>query len=420
VRTVRTNTTTFGGLKAGSRYRFRVRFRTTGRAFGAAGPSVIVRVRGLTPARVTGIRATGDGSAVVLDWPAAQDATSYRVERTDVLTGDSVRLAGTTTATKARDVPPASLAGRWMQYRVFGLDGGAQGPASAPVEARAKGFAGYETYWALGDSYAAGTGLGQPYDDQPCARNGRMWGALIPRDLVPQPQFIACSGATTTNVRLSGEGGVAQVANIGGTQLDRVRQGLRAKPGPALITLSIGGNDARFVPQFTRCVTGDCTRDRDVETALIRGTVRKNLDATFAQIREVAPGADVLVAGYPRLFDEGAVPLDPVFALTLTQAERKLANVWAEQVDEEVAASAKAHGLHPVTSEILAAFVGHGAGGPSPWINRVQVVDPGTPIGLVPAAPATSSIHPTVEGNQAYADAVTAALRAFGSRVQVR
>ncbi|CAB4911323.1 unannotated protein [freshwater metagenome] len=418
--TVRTNTVRIRGLRAGSRYRFRLRFRTAGRRFGAPGPSVLVRARGRTPEVVTGLRAAGDGSAVVLSWPAAKDATGYRVERTDVLTGGVERLGASTRARTLRDVPPARLAGRWLAYRVVAADGGAEARPSSAVEARATGSPGYATYWALGDSYAAGTGLGQPYDDQPCARNGRMWAALIPRDLVPLPQFLACSGAKTENVRLSRDGGVAQVAGIGGTQLDRVEQGLRARPGPTLITLSIGGNDARFVPQFTRCVTGDCTADHDTETALIRGAVRRGLDATFAQIRAVAPGADVLVAGYPRLFDEGPVPLDPLFAATLTQAERRLANVWATQVDEEVAAAARSHGLHPVTDEVLAAFVGHGAGGPSPWINRVEVVDPGTPIGLVPQFPATSSIHPTVEGNQAYADVVTAALRAFGSRVQVR
>lgn len=420
VRTVRTNTTRFSGLKAGTRYRFRIRFRTTGRSFGRPGPSVIVRTLGRTPAVVTGLRAQGDGRDVVLRWEAAKDATSYRLERTDVTSGRSERIGDVVRGTTATDTPPARLAGRWLRYRVVGKDGGAEARRSAPAEARAVGMPGYATYWALGDSYAAGTGLGQPYDDQPCARNARMWAALIPRDLVPTPQFLACSGASTANVRLTTEGGSAQVANVGGTQLDRVLRGIRATPGPALITLSIGGNDARFVPQFARCVTGDCTRDAATETALIRGEVRRSLDATFEQIRRVAPGADVLVAGYPKLFTEDALPLDPVFAATLTQAERRLANVWATQLDEEVAASARAHGLHPVTDEVLTAFEGHGAGGPSPWINRVEVVDPGTPIGLFPALPATSSIHPTVEGNQAYADVVAGALRAFASRVQTR
>lgn len=420
VKTVRTNTTRITGLTAGTRYRFRIRFRTTGRSFGRPGPTVIVRALGRKPAVVAGLRATGAGRDVVLAWPAAKDATSYRLERTDVLSGRSERIGALVRGTTATDTPPERLAGRWLRYRVVARDGGAEAARSAPVEARAAGMPGYASYWALGDSYAAGTGLGQPYDDQPCARSGRMWAALIPRDLVPTPQFLACSGAKTNNVRLTTEGGTAQVPNIGGTQLDRVLRGLRTTPGPALITLSIGGNDARFVPQFTRCITGDCTADAAIETALIRGEVRRNLDATFDQIRRVAPGADVLVAGYPRLFSQDALARDPVFAVTLTQAERRLANVWAVQVDEEVAASARAHGLHPVTDEVLEAFEGHGAGGPSPWINPVQVVDVGTPIGLVPALPATASIHPTAEGNQAYANVMTAALRAFAASVQTR
>lgn len=420
VKTVRTNTTKLTGLKAGVRYRFRIRFRTTGRSFGRPGPSVIVRALGRRPAVVTGLRAAGNGRAVVLDWSPAKDATSYRLERTDVLAGRSERVGDVVRGTTMTDTPPDRLAGRWLRYRVVAKDGGAEAARSAPVEVRAVGMPGYASYWALGDSYAAGTGLGQPYADQACSRSGRMWAALIPRDLVPAPQLIACSGATTRNVRLTTEGGFAQVANVGGTQLDQVLRGLRATPGPALITLSIGGNDARFVPQFTRCVTGDCTADAAVETALIRGQVRQNLDATFDQIRRVAPGADVLVAGYPKLFSEDALPRDPVFAVTLTQAERRLANVWATQVDEEVAASAGAHGLHPVTDEVLRAFEGHGAGSPAPWINPVQVLDAGTPIGRAPALPATSSVHPAGDGNQAYADVMTAALRSFAGKVQTR
>ncbi|MEV4421278.1 GDSL-type esterase/lipase family protein [Patulibacter sp. NPDC049589] len=420
VRTVRANTARITGLKAGHRYRFRIRFRTTGRSFGAPGPSVIVRALGRVPSVVTGLEASPAGTAAGLAWAAAPGATRYRVERVDVLSGTVERLDAPSSARTLTDTPPARLAGRWLRYRVIAMDGGAEAAPSAPVEVRAPGFPGYTAYYALGDSYAAGTGLGQPYDDQPCRRNGRMWAALLPRDLVPVPQFIACSGATTTNVRLSSDGGVAQVPDIGGTQLDRVLGGLRATPGPALITLSIGGNDARFVPQFTRCVTGDCTGDAATETALIRGTVRRSLDATFAQIRRIAPGADVLVAGYPRLFSEGALPVDAVFALTLTQAERRLANVWATQVDEEVAASARANGLHPVTDEVLQSFAGHGAGSAAPWINTVQVADAGTPIGLAPDVPATSSIHPNASGNQAYADVMTQALRAYAAHVQVR
>jgi lysophospholipase L1-like esterase len=407
-------------LRATHRYALRVRHRAAGGRTLSYSRAVIVRPKGRTPATVTGVRAAADGDRVVLSWNAAAGATGYRLERVDVVSGAVERLASGA-ATGRTDAPPASLAGHWLDYRVVATDGTAAAAPSAPVQVRAAGLASYAAYYALGDSYAAGTGLGQPYDDQQCSRSNRMWGALIPRSLVPPPVLIACSGAKTKDVRLSGAGGgTPQYPDLGGTQLDRVRRAVSATPGPTLITLSIGGNDALFVPQFTRCVVGDCTGDRDTETALIRGPVRRSLDATFTQIRQVAPGADVLVAGYPRLFDEGALPRDAVFAATLTQDERRLANVWATQVDEEVRAAAEAHGLHPVTDEVLKAFEDHGAGGPSPWINPVILADPGTPAGTAPETPATASIHPTAEGNQAYADAVTGALRAYASRVRVR
>jgi lysophospholipase L1-like esterase len=428
--TTRSSARTVKGLRATSRYRFRLRFRGPNGRYGRPGRSVLVRPKARppvggtprpgAPARVTELRARpAAGGGIALSWPAAAGATGYVVERVDVSTGQAGALADVSAATTRVDAPPAELAGRWLRYRVIARAAAAAEP-SPPAEARAAGLPGYVAYYALGDSYAAGTGLGQPYDDQECARSNRMWGALIPRSLVPQPVLIACSGAKTVDVRLSSGGGVPQHPDLGGTQLDLVRRGLDARPGPTLVTLSIGGNDARFVPQFTRCVTGDCTADRETETALIRGQVRRDLDTTFAQLRRTAPGADVLVAGYPRLFSEDAVPRDPVFALSLSQAERKLANEWAEQVDVEVRESARAHGLHPVTDEVMAAFVGHGAGGADPWINPVLPADPATPPGVTPAVPATASIHPTAAGNQAYADVMTAALQAYAAEVRVR
>ncbi|WP_022929907.1 SGNH/GDSL hydrolase family protein [Patulibacter americanus] len=429
--TTRSTARTIKRLRAGNAYRFRLRFRGANGRYGRPGRSVLVRPKarppvGSTPApgapgRVTDLRARpAANGGIALSWSAAARATGYVVQRVDVSTGQADALADVSPTTTRVDAPPAELAGRWLRYRVIARAGAVAAEASPPAEARAVGLPGYVAYYALGDSYAAGTGLGQPYDDQQCARSNRMWGALIPRSLVPQPALIACSGAQTVDVRLSDAGGEPQHPDLGGTQLDLVRRGLEARPGPTLVTLSIGGNDAQFVPQFTRCVVGDCTADRETETALIRGKVRRDLDATFAQLRRTAPGADVLVAGYPRLFSEDAVPRDPVFALSLTQAERKLANEWAEQVNTEVNQSARAHGLHPVTDEVMAAFVGHGAGGADPWINPVLPADPATPPGTTPAVPATASIHPNAPGNQAYADVMTAALQAYAAEVRVR
>ncbi|MGX6447001.1 GDSL-type esterase/lipase family protein [Patulibacter sp. S7RM1-6] len=418
-------------VRAGHVYRYRVSFRGTARRYGRPGRSVRVRVPAAkpgtpaapagVPGRVADLRAAGDGgSGVVLSWTPVAHATGYRVERTDLATGTVEPLPGVDASARRVDVPPAALAGRWLGYRVVAVSAAGEAAPSERVEARAAGVPAYRAFYALGDSYAAGTGLGQPYDDQECARSNRMWAALIARDLVPEPRRIACSGAKTGDVRLSSAGGAKQHDDLPGTQLDEVQADLTANPGPALVTLSIGGNDAQFIPQFTRCVLGDCTPDRDTETALIRGPVREALDATFEQIRRVAPAADVLVAGYPRLFTEDAIPVDPLTATTLTLAERRLANEWADQVNAEVAASARAHGLHPVTDEVVAAFAGHGAGGTSPWINSVELVDPGTPIGTSPALPATKSVHPNEEGNAAYGRVMEAALRSYGARVQVR
>ncbi|WP_210491138.1 SGNH/GDSL hydrolase family protein [Patulibacter sp. SYSU D01012] len=373
------------------------------------------------PDRVADLRAAAHGSAgVALSWTPVARATGYRIERTDLATGAVQALGGADVTGRYVDVPPPELAGHWLAYRVVATSPTAAAPPSAPVEARAAGIPAYRAFYALGDSYAAGTGLGQPYDDQTCSRSNELWAALISRELVPEPRRIACSGATTADVMPSSAGGVKQHPELSGTQLDEVRSDLTTATGPALVTLSIGGNDARFIPQFTRCVLGDCTGDRDAETALIRGPVRQALDATFAEVRRVAPAADVLVAGYPRLFTEDVLPTDPLVLTTLTLAERRLANAWADQLNAEVAASAIAHGLHPVTDEVISAFLGHGAGGADPWINGVELLDVGTPVGTSPSVPATKSVHPNAAGNAAYGAVMEEALRRYASQVQVR
>lgn len=440
---VRGTKKTLTGLRAGHAYRIRLVHRSAARGgrAGRPGPSVLVRIprpsvpgspapgaepgSGLPrefqpPPAVTGLRIQTDGHAgVTLSWTPVTEASTYRVERIDVVTGTVERLPGDSNAQTRDDTPPPHLAGRWLQYRVVARNGPVDAEPSAPVEARAAGFPTYARYYALGDSYAAGTGIGQPYDDQQCSRSNAMWASLIDRTIVPQPQLIACSGAVTQDVRLTAAGGIPQYPDLGGTQLDLVQRDLATHAGPSLITISIGGNDARFVPQFTRCVLVDCTGDAATETALIRGEVRQRLDATFAQIREVAPASDVLIVGYPRLFTEALVSLD-LSLTTVDQAERKLANVWADQLNEEVAASARAHGLHPVTSEVVDAFLGHGAGSANPWINGVVPVDLATPPGVPPATPATKSIHPNPAGNAGYAVAVEGALREYASKVRLR
>jgi lysophospholipase L1-like esterase len=436
---VRGTKKTLTGLRPGHAYRIRLVHRSAvrGGRSGRPGRSILVRIprravppapvpapvpppQVRAPASVGGLRiATSGDQGVRLSWNPAPGATGYRVERIDAVSGGVEHLSGLVSGTVREDVPPPYLAGRWLRYRVVAINASGAAAPSPPVEARAAGFPTYERFYALGDSYAAGTGIGQPYDDQQCARSNDMWAALIDRSIVPQPRLIACSGAVTQDVRLSSTDGVPQHPDLPGTQLDEVQRDLATHAGAALITISIGGNDAGFVPQFTRCVLTSCLSDAETVTALIQGEVRERLDRTFAQIREVAPHADVVIAGYPLLFTEALLVTDPSLA-TVDQAERRLANVWAGQLNDEIAASARAHGLHAVTAEVEDAFLDHGAGAAVPWINGVVPIDPGTPPGVPPVLPATMSIHPNRAGNAGYAEAVEGALREYASRVRLR
>lgn len=116
--------------------------------------------------------------------------------------------------------------------------------------------------------------------------------------------FLACSGATTDNVRIDG---VAQNRAAG------YRDSLPQLSHPSvdsdtdLVTITIGGNDVEFAK-----VLSNCARLPNCDT---RGYVRdvfariENLHPTlvkvYEQILATTNGADVLVLGYPQLFPTG-------------------------------------------------------------------------------------------------------------------
>jgi lysophospholipase L1-like esterase len=228
-------------------------------------------------------------------------------------------------------------------------------------------------YVALGDSYAAG--LGAPGGTGWCARGPqsypRRWVAAHP---VRSFAFVACSGATTVEVRRD------QLPALG--------------PGTDLISVQVGGNDAGFAPAVTNClVVGDgaCRAGVEVAKTFIRYVLPGRLDATYAEIRRRSPAAKVVVLGYPRLFATGSCPGG------MSAAKRTALNEGADALAVVVAARAAAAGFTWV--DVREAFAGHGVCGPAPWINAASVLRP------------ADSFHPNAAGyGQGYLPAFTAAV----------
>ena len=112
---------------------------------------------------------------------------------------------------------------------------------------------------------------------------------------VPVERHLACSGATIANLT------TGQTALAPDDRGQLVRLGELAPASAVLVTL--GGNDAGFADVLRRCVLGSCValiaQRSDALAAL-----GARLEAAYRQIAAAAPGARVLVVGYPEIIPE--------------------------------------------------------------------------------------------------------------------
>lgn len=206
--------------------------------------------------------------------------------------------------------------------------------AAAPVD-----------YVALGDSYSSGTGA-PPYQSGSCYRSSRGYAQLWANTHeVSSFKYAACGGATTQSM-------TDQFASL--------------DAGTDLVSITIGGNDVGFANTMVTCVTGSDTScvnavNNGIEAA--RTTLPGRLDATYATIRTRAPNATVVVLGYPYLVEPNGTCLSATKRAALNRGSDELAAV--------ISARAAAAGARYVDAR--AHFAGHGACGPSPWINSFSL-----------------------------------------------
>ncbi|MBL1068074.1 SGNH/GDSL hydrolase family protein [Streptomyces sp. 7-21] len=233
-------------------------------------------------------------------------------------------------------------------------------PAAATAQDNPAAAGGYV---ALGDSYSSGVGAGS-YDDASgdCRRSTVAYPELWADANAPASfDFTACSGATTTDV-LNNQLG----------PLDS---------GTSLVTISIGGNDAGFADAMQTCVlwgTSACL-DRIAEAnAYISGTLPSRLDAVYQEIASRAPNAEVVVLGYPRMYE-----LNGSCLFGISEESRAAINGAADLLSEVIGKSAADHGF--TYGDVRSAFTGHEICSDDEWLHSVTL-----PIG--------DSYHPTAEG----------------------
>ncbi len=218
-------------------------------------------------------------------------------------------------------------------------------------------------YVALGDSYSSGVGAGS-YDDASgdCRRSNVAYPVLWANANAPSSfDFTACSGARTTDVL--------------NNQLGPLNS------GTALVSISIGGNDAGFADAMTTCVLegeSACVARIAEANAYISNTLPAQLDAVYSTISDRAPNAQVVVLGYPRMYE-----LDGSCWVGLSETSRAAINSAADNLSDVTSKRAADHGF--AYGDVRTTFTGHEICSSDEWLHSVTW-------------PINDSYHPTAEG----------------------
>ncbi|MFC5215839.1 SGNH/GDSL hydrolase family protein [Streptomyces coerulescens] len=219
-------------------------------------------------------------------------------------------------------------------------------------------------YVALGDSYSSGLGAGSYIGSSgDCKRSTKAYPYLWAAANSPSSfDFTACSGAQTGDVTASQLGPLTSAT--------------------ALVSISIGGNDAGFADIMTTCVLqGDsaCVSRINTAKAFVDSTLPGRLDTVYSAIRAKAPSAQVVVLGYPRFYKLGASG-----CLGLSETKRRALNDAADYIDAATEKRALDHGF--TFGDVRTTFTGHELCSGSSWMHSVNWLN-------IP-----ESYHPTAAG----------------------
>jgi len=225
-------------------------------------------------------------------------------------------------------------------------------PASAAVN-----------YVALGDSYASGLGAGN-YSGGSCDRSSGAYPQLWANANHPSSfAFVACSGATTTDVINN------QISAL--------------SSATTLVSVTIGGNDVGFSNVMITCVLGstsDCVNAVNQAESEARSQLPGALSTLFGDIKARAPGARVVVIGYPEFYDLSRSS----GCIGLSTTDRTALDGGADLLDSVIQAAAGQAGF--AYAEVRSAFTGHEICDSSSWLHSVDWLNLG------------DSYHPTASG----------------------
>nr|WP_040407250.1 SGNH/GDSL hydrolase family protein [Amycolatopsis nigrescens] len=218
-------------------------------------------------------------------------------------------------------------------------------------------------YVALGDSYSSGTGAGSYGDSGACKRSANSYAQLWANAHSASPfQFLACSGARTGDV-------LNQLNSVTG--------------GATLVTVSVGGNDAGFADVMTDCTLGSdqsCVDRVNEAKTYANNTLPGLLDGVYAKIKQKAPGAKIVVFGYPRFYQIGGS-----CNAGLSDTKRSAINSGADTLASVTSGRAKAAGAS--FADVRGPFTGHEICSGDWWLKSLSW-------------PVDESYHPNVNGQK--------------------
>ncbi len=208
-----------------------------------------------------------------------------------------------------------------------------------------------ESYVALGDSYASGTGTRSYISDgTSCQRSTYAYPSLIAAQKGYALNFKACSGAT--------------IPTVTNSQLSALTSSTR------FVTISVGGNDAGFSSVLTECAkpgwASNCDGKINTAQSFINNTLPGQLNTLYSSIRTRATIAKVVVVGYPRVFNGEDCNAGTFFS----PAEETRLNQTADLLNSKLSAAAAARGF--TFANPTSRFVGHAVCDDVEWLNGLS------------------------------------------------
>lgn len=228
--------------------------------------------------------------------------------------------------------------------------------------------------------------------------------------------LIACSGAVTANMLPGSKGKFRELSQLDSGFLDE---------NTTLVTISIGGNDARFAEIIQACVmvvncssstlSGDSLPMPEATANRIANKVHDDVLDVLGAIHDRAPNAKILLMGYPKLFESsgGCLTVGIGQWAWLAAASDQLTESLGRVVDDFNAANTGVATFADPSPQ----FAGHNLCTSIPAINPfVFGVTPGDDpilefygenVGWVSA----QSVHPNKLGTDLYAQTMNLALQ---------